>query len=121
MDSRKLKIVFTIALIPLIVMSCSSGTPTNEPEFVPTIIAEESPTPSQDGLPRTEAEVPRVSPEDALAALQSEEAVVVDVRSLESYQASHIAGAISIPLGEVETNPTGLNLDKDEWIITYCT
>ncbi|HJS17139.1 MAG TPA: rhodanese-like domain-containing protein, partial [Anaerolineales bacterium] len=74
-----------------------------------------------DGLPATEAEVSRVSLEETLAALQSGEAIVVDVRGSDAYQASHVAGAISIPLGEIETNPSGLDLDKDQWIITYCT
>ena len=58
---------------------------------------------------------------NARAALERGEAVIVDVRSDAAYEVSHIAGAINIQLGEIETNPTGLNLDKDQWIITYCT
>jgi predicted sulfurtransferase len=72
-------------------------------------------------LPLTEAEVPRVSVEDAKAALDSGEAVIVDVRSDAAYEASHVAGAINIQLGEFETNPAGIELEKDQWIITYCT
>jgi rhodanese-related sulfurtransferase len=72
-------------------------------------------------LPATEAEVPRVSLQDARAAIESGEAVVVDVRSDAAYAVSHIPGAINIPLGEIESNPTGLTLDKEKWIITYCT
>jgi rhodanese-related sulfurtransferase len=45
----------------------------------------------------------------------------MDVRSAEAYQASHVAGAISIPLGSIETDPTSIGLDKERWIITYCT
>jgi rhodanese-related sulfurtransferase len=56
-----------------------------------------------------------------IAAVQSGEAVIVDVRSLQAFQASHIPGAVSIPLAEIETSPAGLNLDKSKWIITYCT
>jgi rhodanese-related sulfurtransferase len=70
---------------------------------------------------QSEAQVPRIPVEQALAALQSGAAVIVDVRSMEAYDASHVAGAISIPLAEIETNPTGLSLEKDQWIITYCT
>lgn len=73
------------------------------------------------GPPLTEAEVPRVSVEDARAALDSGEAVIVDVRSEAAYETSHVAGAINIQLGEFETNPAGINLEKDQWIITYCT
>jgi rhodanese-related sulfurtransferase len=59
--------------------------------------------------------------EDARAALDSGEAVIVDVRSEAAYETSHVAGAINIQLGEFETNPAGINLEKDQWIITYCT
>lgn len=110
-----------MAVLTVMIVSCSSATPTDQPEFAPTVILKEDPTASQEGLPRTEGEVPRVSLEETLAAIQSGEAVVVDVRSSQAYQASHIPGAISVPLGEIETSPTGLSLDKDQWIITYCT
>ena len=46
---------------------------------------------------------------------------VVDVRDPAQYEQSHVAGAISIWLDDIEANPTGLDLDKDQWIITYCT
>ena len=72
-------------------------------------------------LPLTEADVPRVTVQDAKAALETGEAIIVDVRGADAYSASHVAGAINIQLGEFETNPLGLNLDKDQWIITYCT
>ena len=101
MKTRKLKVFFILAFITLALASCSSTASTQAPV--------------------TEAEVPRVSLEEALTAIQSGEAVVVDVRSAEAYAASHIAGAISVPLDEIESNPAGLDLDKDQWIITYCT
>jgi hypothetical protein len=96
--------------------------PTQAP--VPTTIVE--PTSviqpgDQSGLPKTEADVPRISVGDAKAAFDSGKAIIVDVRSAESYAAGHVAGAISIPLSEIEANPTGLDLDKEQWIITYCT
>jgi 3-mercaptopyruvate sulfurtransferase SseA len=72
-------------------------------------------------IPQTEAEVPRVKVEEAKSSFESGKAVIVDVRSAESYAAGHIAGAISIPLTEFESNINSLPLDKDQWIITYCT
>lgn len=115
MEPRKAKLFLIMAVLALTIASCNPAASTEEPQFAPTAIIE------QNGIPRTEAEVPRVSLEETLAAIQSGKAVVVDVRSAEAYAASHIAGAISIPLSEIETNPTGLELDKDQWIITYCT
>jgi rhodanese-related sulfurtransferase len=81
----------------------------------PTAIATRS------DLPRDEAAVPRVPVEQAKAALDSGAAIIVDVRAAQSYALEHIAGSISIPLSEIETNPTGLKLKKNQWIITYCT
>ena len=72
-------------------------------------------------IPQTEDAVPRVKIEEAKAALESGKAVIVDVRSAESFAAGHAAGAISIPLTEFENNIDNLPLDKDQWIITYCT
>lgn len=64
-------------------------------------------------------DIERVSLADAKAAFELGNAVIVDVRNRESYDRSHIPGALSIPYGELETN---LHLvDKGQWILTYCT
>ena len=81
----------------------------------------QTPTQGQADLPLTEADVPRITVEDAKAAVDGGEAVIVDVRSAESFAAGHIAGAISIPLAEFETNISNIAFKKDQWIITYCT
>jgi ABC-type glycerol-3-phosphate transport system substrate-binding protein len=115
------KTILVISIL-LLITACSPLTvpssPTPEPAM--TIIVEWVPTPTP-SAPLTEAEVPRVSLEKANAAIASGAAIVIDVRSQEAYAVSHIPGAVNIQLGEFETNPTGWNLDKDQWIITYCT
>lgn len=77
------------------------------------------PTPVTSHEEESYSEISRVSLDDAKAALEAETAVIVDVRSAEAYQGGHIAGAINIPLGELETRLG--ELDKTQWIITYCT
>jgi rhodanese-related sulfurtransferase len=72
-------------------------------------------------IPKTEAEVSRVTVEDAYSALNSGEAVILDVRSTDAFLAGHIAGALSILLNRIEDTPKSVTLDKDQWIITYCT
>ncbi len=72
--------------------------------------------------PQGEASYPdvaRVSLADAKAAYDTHGAVFVDVRDAESYAQSHIPGALSIPLGDLETRRGELN--PSDWIITYCT
>ncbi len=65
------------------------------------------------------SEIPRVSLEDAKAALDANSAVFVDVRGDSLYTVSHIPGALSIPLTELENHLDELN--PADWIITYCT
>ena len=67
----------------------------------------------------TPESIPRVSVTESKAALDSGEAVILDVRSISAYQSKRISGAVSIPLEELSYRMT--ELEKDKWIITYCT
>ena len=103
------KFILVIPILLLATLACSSA------------LSQTEPTQGTPNIPATEADVPRISVEDAKAAVDGSEAVIVDVRSAESFSAGHIAGAISIPLAEFETNISNIALEKDQWIITYCT
>ena len=76
-----------------------------------------APTPAAVFEEDTYPEISRVSLDKAKAALDSGSAIFVDVRSAEAYQVSHIAGAINIPLAELEARLG--ELDPNQWIITY--
>ena len=119
------KLVLSVSVLILATLACNFVAPTPQPAIppthsAPTVIVEPTSSPRLD-LPRDEAGVPRVSVEQAKAALDSGAAIIVDVRPEQSYALEHIAGSISIPLAEIETDPTSLKLDKKQWIITYCT
>ena len=113
-------ILLVILIMALSATACSASPTSSTPTLRPTQIVNTS-TQTTPNLPLSESEVPRVSVEDAKAALERGEAIVVDVRSADAYAASHIAGAINIQLSDIEANPTNLNLDQNQWIITYCT
>jgi hypothetical protein len=128
----KTKLIFALPILLLATLACNFVMPTQVSTFTPTqtvlpaspaltTIVEPTSATQTNRVPLTEAEVPRVPLDVAKAAIDTGEAIVLDVRPVESYQASHIPGAISIPLADIEANPTGLKLDKDQWIITYCT
>jgi hypothetical protein len=119
MKGLKANSLFAATALVLVTLACNGSLPATEPAIVPTFGS--TATHEAGWLPLTDADVPRVSIEDTLAAIESGEAVVVDVRSTEAYAESHIIGAISIPLEVIQTNPEGIGLDKDQWIITYCT
>ena len=115
----KSKTILAIFVLLITTLACNALAPTAEP--IPTTIIEPVFTPAAGKIPLTEAEVPRVTLEEARVAIESGAAIVVDVRSKPAYDASHIASAIYIPLADIENNSAGLGLDKEQWIITYCT
>jgi 3-mercaptopyruvate sulfurtransferase SseA len=72
---------------------------------------------ASEGIPYPE--IARVSIQDAKTALESGEAVMLDVRSADAYRGRRIAGAVNIPLAELGTRIG--ELDPNQWIIPYCT
>lgn len=116
------RIFYFIVILAIATLACSSLTPQSEPTAAPLPTQPEPvQQPQGNQPPLTEAQVPRIAVSDAKAALDSGQAVLVDVRSADSYAAGHAAGAISIPLGNFEVNIDKLSLEKTQWIITYCT
>ncbi len=63
--------------------------------------------------------IQRVSLEEAKQAFDEGTAVFLDVRGDDVYAMEHVTGALSIPLGEVESRLG--ELDPGQWIIPYCT
>lgn len=88
-----------------------SAAPAAPQASAPTI----APVPTEETFP----DIARVSLGNAKAAYDLKQATFVDVRDAESYSNSHIPGAKSIPLAELETRYG--ELDPNAWIITYCT
>lgn len=67
----------------------------------------------------TADQIDRVSPVNAQTAFENQAAVLIDVRSADTYAVDHIAGAINIPLAQIGNRASELN--KNKWIILYCT
>ena len=117
---KKVKFVFLLALA-ITLVACSAQPTQVFPTLAGSQIAEPESTQSTANLPQSDAEVPRISVEEARLAFESGDAIMVDVRAPESFEDSHIAGAVSVPLGAIERDLASLPLSKDQWIITYCT
>ena len=120
MPNKKIYILLA-AFLTLTVLACNALLPLPNSDGEPTQIIEPVFTQSQGGIPQTEDAVPRLTVEQAKAAVDTGAAVIVDVRSQEAYETSHMAGALFIPLEDFENNITSLDLGKEQWIITYCT
>ena len=61
----------------------------------------------------------RVTIDEMEALVKENKAVVIDVRSQDSYDAGHIPGAKLIPSGDILNHIS--ELPKDKLIITYCS
>ena len=64
-------------------------------------------------------DVPRIGVQESQTKQGRGQAILVDVRSTESFQKSHAAGAVSIPEAEIGDRMNELPRDKE--IILYCT
>jgi predicted sulfurtransferase len=74
---------------------------------------------SENQVPISKSEVPRISAEELKERLDNgEEIVVVDSRGKSSYDIMHIAGAISVPSVNVESPLDEMALDQE--IVLYC-
>ncbi|HWQ05375.1 MAG TPA: rhodanese-like domain-containing protein [Longilinea sp.] len=64
-------------------------------------------------------EITRVSLGDAYSAFQNKAVIFIDVRSVDNFKQSHIAGATNLPLDQLEVQIP--QMDLQAWIIPYCT
>lgn len=70
---------------------------------------------------KQEAVYMNISAEEAKQIMDSEEGyVILDVRTQQEYDESHIPGAILIPNTEIEERAEEILTDKDQLILVYC-
>ncbi len=116
----------SLSILILTSLACQTVMSVIEPTAQPTVTPlPTQPEPAQQPQgslpPLAEDHVPRIPVDEAKAAVDSGAATLIDVRSVEAYKNGHAAGAISIPLEKFEFSLQNLSLEKDQWIITYCT
>ena len=110
--TRKLFLLITILflLISLITLPVSSGCKAN------TLTPEEVQEENEDNIV---AEIKSISPEEVYEIIKnSEDYLIVDVRTKEEYDSGHIEGALLLPVQELEVRLDELLMDKP--IIVYC-
>ena len=114
-------ILFALLTFVFVLSACSAQPTQVQPTLAPTQVIESGHGITSAELPATDADVPRISVEAAKEAFDRGLAIIVDVRHPNNFQESHIEGAISVPLLQIERDLTSLTLDREQWIITYCT
>jgi hypothetical protein len=116
------KFLLPLVLLFLASLACNASLPQNEPVVTqPPIVTLTAEGPGTGIIPLSEAGVPRITVDEAKAAFDSGQAIIIDVRAPEAYANSHAEGAINIPLGVFESDIENIELEKDQWIVTYCT
>ncbi len=127
----KLNLLLRSALVALLAglgMACQQPTSTVNPPGAVTVA---SPLPAANGaIPSAAAAaaptqnpedaMPRVRVDEAKAAVDSGKALIIDVRGPETYQTSHIKGALDHALARLEQGDFK-GLPKDKRIIAYCS
>lgn len=106
---KKLMSIFTICILAAVVIaSCS---PAEQSGGAVTGVEEVS---------NDKAEYIRISAEEAKEIIDTEEVVILDVRTVQEYQEGHIEGAILIPDYDLERLAAEYLPDKEAKILVYC-
>ncbi len=75
---------------------------------------------SQSMLARARQEVREIQPSQAQDALQTQQAIALDVREQEEWDGGHVPGAIHIPRGYLELRIEDAVPDKSTPLVVYC-
>jgi hypothetical protein len=120
---RNKKLLLPLFLLLLLSLACNALTLQTAPttSSAPSVTMLPLPGEATSTVPLSEAGVPRITVDEAKAAFDAGQVIIIDVRGPESYAGSHAEGAINIPLGTFESDIENIQLEKDQWIITYCT
>jgi 3-mercaptopyruvate sulfurtransferase SseA len=126
MNKRTLAIA-AVSLIALFfaayaAMRSNAVTTNDVPAAVSSTSAVATPAPVKEAAGPTSAAlkaIPRIDATTLHDRMTRGEVVVIDVRDIDSYTASHIAGAMHIPLSRIEGEIPYLKGSKP--IVTYCT
>lgn len=102
---KKIIIAAAVLLIIVLAAGCSNN---------------EDKTSSEDKGMNEKAEYIKISPEEAKEIMESEEAIVLDVRTKEEFGQGHIDGAVLLPVDEISSKAEEVLKDKNAKILVYC-
>lgn len=62
----------------------------------------------------------KISAEDAKVIMDSEDVIILDVRTQEEYNGGHIENALLLPVTDIKDKADEILADKDAKILVYC-
>jgi len=66
------------------------------------------------------AEYKKITAEEAKAMIDSNDVIILDVRTQEEYDSGHIENAVLLPVTEISDKSKDILTDKDAKILVYC-
>jgi 3-mercaptopyruvate sulfurtransferase SseA len=78
-----------------------------------------SPAAARQDVPTSPDQAPRMDAAEVKRLVEKGEAVLVDVRSKEAWDAGHAEGAVHVPVDDIANRMK--DLPKDKLIAAYCT
>jgi 3-mercaptopyruvate sulfurtransferase SseA len=112
--------LFTVAVTVAVACSHSENGANLANASNPSVSPSTAAAPVPNAPQSAEDKMPRVNVEDTKKLLADGQAILIDVRGTDSYNAIHIKGALDFPLAKME-NGDFKGLPKDKRIIAYCT
>ena len=68
----------------------------------------------------TETEYIKISAQEAKAIIESEDVIILDVRTQEEYNEGHIENSVLLPVNDISAKAEEILTDKDAKILVYC-
>ncbi|MDD4047080.1 MAG: rhodanese-like domain-containing protein [Tissierellia bacterium] len=68
----------------------------------------------------TETEYKKISAQEAKAIIESEDVIILDVRTQEEYNEGHIENSVLLPVNDISAKAEEILTDKDAKILVYC-
>ncbi len=68
----------------------------------------------------TETVYKKISAEEAKAIIESENVIILDVRTQEEYNEGHIENSVLLPMNDISAKAEEILTDKDAKILVYC-
>jgi len=109
----------TVAIASVFAAGLASAQMKVQQPQTPTVVPGSPATmaPAQVAQPPLES-ARRINRDEAIKLVKAKKAIFIDVRSKDSWSTEHIAGAVSIPLSELNTRLR--ELPQNKLLITYC-
>ena len=109
MKIKKIALMAIVGLISVLGISCGR-----------TMNSKQVSLNSKEVKNEKKAEYKKITSDEAKNIMSTQNAIVVDVRSLEEYNEGHIPNAISIPLETIGNEAETKLKNKDDLILVYC-